>query len=97
METEARGLLPWHFTRPFPPALRAKMRGASQEAGSAAGVTCEEEMTFWGQAFGSLGFKNMKGLLHKVHRHMSHTMWKRCHKIINEARSLATGDMYFGG
>lgn len=28
---------------------------------------------------------------------MPYTMWKRCRKIIDEARSLAKGDMYFGG
>lgn len=27
---------------------------------------------------------------------MSYTMWRRCHKVINEVRSLAKGDMYFG-
>lgn len=58
--------------------------------------TCEEEIMFWHQAFGGLGFKNMKGLLQEFQRHMSYTMWKRCHKIIDESRSLTKGDMYFG-
>lgn len=27
---------------------------------------------------------------------MSYTMWRKCHKVIIEVRSLAKGDMYFG-
>lgn len=50
----------------------------------------------WSQALCSLGFKNVRGLLQEVQSHMSYTVWRSHRKIINEARSLTKGDMYFG-
>lgn len=97
MEAKGRCVLPWYFPRPFLPGPRAKMERASQGAPSAAGVYLWGRNDILKQAFGRLGFKNTKGLLQEAHKHMSYTMWKRCHKIIGEGRSLAKGDVYFGG
>lgn len=92
-DVSSRGIL--HVPSYQPLGLR--WRGHHRKLAQQLVRNCEEEMTFWSQAFGSLGFKNMKGLLQEAHTHMSYTMWKRCHKIIDEARSLAKGDMYLGG
>lgn len=88
---------PMVFPCPFPPGPRAGWREPPRELPQQLVCTGEGGMTFWSQAFGRLGFKNTKGLLQEVHGHVSYTMWKRCHKIIDEGRSLAKGDTYFGG
>lgn len=74
MEKKGRGLLPWHFTHPFPPVLTGKMyhRKLTQQLV----LACEEEMMFWNQAFGSPGFKNIKRLLQEVHRHVLYNVEK---------------------
>lgn len=77
--------------------LGLKWREPHRELPQQLECPCEGEMTFWIQEFGRLGFKNTKGSLQEVHRHMSYTMLKRCHKVIDEGRSLAKGDKCFGG
>lgn len=76
-------------------ALGLRWREPDRELPQQLVCTGEGEMTFWSQALGRMGFKNTKGLVLGVHGRVSYTMWKRCHKIIDEGRSLAKGDVFW--